>query len=170
LITLQHTQECLSLAYVQAVAGSAGVNLAAQRTHDYGIDGSFRSVVNIRSRRVESGFAVDFQMKATTVWEFDGSDVLYDLESKTFNDLAERDAKAASCILILLCLPKSQAHWVQSTEDQLVLKHCCYWTTIIDAPTPNLSKKRIRIPRTNTLTSRSINAILDAERNRRLGV
>jgi hypothetical protein len=82
LITQQHTQECLSFAYVQAVAGMAGVNLSAQRTHDYGVDGSFRAVVILPYRRVESGVSVDFQMKATTNWEYDGTDIAYDLEAK----------------------------------------------------------------------------------------
>src|SRR5258705_2116714 len=90
LITLQHTEECLSLAYVHALAGRAGVNLAAQRVHDYGIDGTFRSIKIVGTRRVESGFAVDFQMKATINWEYNGPDVAYDLEAKTYNDMVQR--------------------------------------------------------------------------------
>jgi hypothetical protein len=148
----------------------AGVNLSAERTHDYGVDGSFRAVVLLPPRRVESGVSVDFQMKATTNWEYDGADIAYDLEAKTFNDLARRDANVTTCILILLCLPKLPAHWLTGDEDQLVLKHCCYWTTIADAPTTNSATKRIWIPRSNTLTAVSINAILSAERAKRVGV
>jgi hypothetical protein len=80
LITLQHTEECLSLAYVHALTGNAGVSLAAHRIHDYGIDGTFRSIKIVKNRRVESGFSVDFQLKATTDWEHKEDKVVYDLE------------------------------------------------------------------------------------------
>lgn len=170
LITLQHTEECLSLAYVHALAGRAGVNLAAQRVHDYGIDGTFRSIKIIGTRRVESGFAVDFQMKATINWEYDGPDVVYDLEAKTYNDMVQRDSEAAPCILILLCLPANVEDWLESDETRLVLKHCCYWMRLKGETTTNTSTKRIRIPRSNELTSQAILNILNAERDRRLGV
>lgn len=52
-LTLQHMQECLSLPFVNALAGSAGVNLANVRTHDYGVDGTFLPVVVRGKRRVE---------------------------------------------------------------------------------------------------------------------
>lgn len=169
MITLQHTEECLSLAYVHALAGRAGVNLAAQRVHDYGIDGTFRSIKVVGKRRVESGFAVDFQLKATVNWEHDGSDVVYDLEAKTYNDMVQRDSEATTCVLILLCLPANGDDWIESDESRLVLKHCCYWTRLQGAVTANSSTKRIRIPRSNELTSQTIVNFLAAERNRRLG-
>jgi hypothetical protein len=40
MITIQHTEEQLSRAYVTAVAGYAGINLMAERSHDYGVDGN----------------------------------------------------------------------------------------------------------------------------------
>lgn len=170
LITLQHTEECISLAYVHALTGKAGVSLAAHRIHDYGIDGTFRSVKIVGNRRVESGFAVDFQMKATTSWEHKEDSVVYDLEAKTYNDLVQREIEATRCILILLCLPPEQDEWVDTNETRTILKHCCYWTGLDGPATTNTSTKRISIPRVNTLTSAVIAQILDAERNRRVGV
>jgi Domain of unknown function (DUF4365) len=170
LITLQHTEECISLAYVHALTGKAGVSLSAHRVHDYGIDGTFRSVKIVGTRRVESGFAVDFQMKATVNWEHQQTNVMYDLEAKTYNDLVQREKEATPCILILLCLPPNQDDWVNTDEKQMVLKHCCYWVALQGPVTTNTSKKRIWIPRETTLTSKAIAQILDAERNKRLGV
>lgn len=170
MITLQHTEECISLAYVHALTGKAGVSLSAHRIHDYGIDGTFRSVKIVGTRRVESGFGVDFQMKATTNWEHREGNVVYDLEAKTYNDLVQREAEATPCILILLCLPPDQDDWVDTNEARTVLKHCCYWVSLQGTATGNTSTKRISIPRANTLTSAVISQILDAERNRRLGV
>jgi hypothetical protein len=56
----------------------------------------------------EPGFPVYFQLKATTRWN-DNAEVVYDLESKTYNALVSRDREAIPCILILLCFPKSRA-------------------------------------------------------------
>lgn len=169
LITLQHTEECLSLAHVHALAGRAGVNLSAQRIHDYGIDGTFRSIKIIGKRHVETGFAVDFQLKATTTWEHKGSDVVYDLEAKNYNDMVERDSEATTCILILLCLPSQENAWIESDENRMVLQHCCYWMQLQGAPTTNAYTKRIFIPRTNTLTSQAITSIMENEHKRRVG-
>jgi hypothetical protein len=109
-------------------------------------------------------------MKATTNWEHKEDNVVYDLEAKTYNDLVQREKEATSCILILLCLPPNQDDWVHSDEARTVLKHCCYWVALQGSVTPNTSTKRITIPRANTLTSTVIAQILDAERNRRVGV
>jgi hypothetical protein len=42
-LTDQHIAESLSRAYVRAIAGRAGLNLAI-REYDYGVDGSFDEV------------------------------------------------------------------------------------------------------------------------------
>ena len=62
-----------------------------------------RSVVR-QNRRVESGFSLSFQLKASTLWQLDPTHVIYDLEVKTYNDLIlRRSIKTATpCILILL--------------------------------------------------------------------
>jgi Domain of unknown function (DUF4365) len=80
-LTDQHIAESLSRAYVRAIAGRAGLNLAI-REYDYGVDGSFDEVVIRQNRRVESGFSLSFQLKASTQWQLDPSEVIYDLEVK----------------------------------------------------------------------------------------
>lgn len=61
MITGNHTQEALCRAYLQAVAGRAGLNVSiGDREFDYGIDGTFnevqiRSLPGGRQRHVESG-------------------------------------------------------------------------------------------------------------------
>ncbi len=151
------------------MAGRAGVNLSAQRVHDYGVDGTFRSIKIVGKRRVETGYAVDFQLKATTQWEHKGSEVVYDLEVKNYNDMVQRDSDAAPCILILLCLPSQEKDWLESDETRMVLQHCCYWVQLHGEPTTNTSTKRIFIPRSNALTAQAIVSILESEHKRRVG-
>jgi len=168
-ITKQHTQECLSRAFVLAVSGAAGVNVEMGKEFDYGFDGQFKPVMIRGPRRVESGFHLDYQLKSTTNWWHEGDDVVYDLEAKTYNDLVDRDPDATGAVLILLCLPDDEAQWVSFTEDALALRRCCYWTRLQGEPTDNVAKKRVFIPRQNLLTVASLRQVLLDERERRSG-
>ena len=169
MITQQHTKECLSVAYVHAVAGRAGV-LIGSHNLDYGVDGSFQPLVTRSDgRRFPSGFPIDYQLKTTTDWEHDGDKVRYDLEAKTYNDLGSRPPGSIPCVLILLCLPPTEIDWVGITESELVMRNCCYWTYISGPPTTNTATKRIWIPRANVLTPESVNSLLAEERNRQIG-
>jgi Domain of unknown function (DUF4365) len=81
-LTDQHIAEALSRAYVRAIAGRAGLNLAI-REYDYGVDGSFDEVVMRQNRRVESGLALpadssqwliceesELRLQGTCYWEY----------------------------------------------------------------------------------------------------
>jgi hypothetical protein len=167
-ITEQHTEESLCFAHIYALAGIAGVNYSIDK-YDYGIDGHFVTVVRRGSRLVDSGFALDFQAKATVDWELVGSNIVYDLEAKTYNDFVTRSADATTMILILLCLPRDRNGWHQTSCDETILRNCCYWHTIIGEPTSNSRKKRIYIPAAQLLTPLALSELLRLERERREG-
>ncbi len=167
-ITSNHTQECLSLAFVHALTGVAGVNLQLGRRHDYGIDGTFRPVSTYGSHHVENGFPVDFQLKSTVNWAIDDQDVAYDLDATTYNHLVSRDPSGVPCILILLCLPKEPSEWLLGSESEMLLRNCCYWNQLQWETTKNTTTKRIRIPRRNLLSVEAVRSILEAERAKRI--
>lgn len=157
MLTNQHIAEALSRAYVRAIAGRAGLNLAI-REYDYGVDGSFDEVIVRQNRRVESGFSLSFQLKASTLWQLDPTHVIYDLEVKTYNDLIlRRSIKTATpCILILLALPADSTDWLICDESELRLQGTCYWEYLSGNPSTNRSSIRIRIPRSQRLTPESL--------------
>ncbi len=163
MITTQHIEEDLSRAYVQAIAARAGINLSLrERSHDYGIDGTFHQVSYRDGGREESGFSLDFQLKASINAAVNEQHVIYDLDAKTFNSLVERAARKHTCpaILILLVLPQDSADWLALSEEQLVLKRCCYWTTITGALTSNAASKSIRISRSHQLTPEKLTSLI----------
>ena len=169
MITLQHTQESLSRSYIHAIAGSAGVNLHVGREFDYGFDGTFRPVIFRKNRRVESGIPVDFQLKCTTKWTYEGAEVAYNIETKTYNDFVSRLPAEIGCVLILLCVPEDDSQWVDVKEQHMILKHCCYFSSISGTPTGNEeSTKKILIPRSNLLTALALRELLEVERVRKL--
>lgn len=157
MLTDQHIAEALSRAYVRAIAGRAGLNLAI-REYDYGVDGSFDEVVMRQKRRVESGFSLSFQLKASTQWQLDFTHVIYDLEAKTYNDLVFRHSMRTTtpCIPILLALPNDSEQWLICEEAQLRLQGTCYWEYLSGSPSENRSSIRIRIPRSQRLTPESL--------------
>jgi hypothetical protein len=60
-ITIQHTKECLCIAHITALGGSAGLNFSARPVFDYGVDGDFRLVQIRDGRRAETGFSMAYQ-------------------------------------------------------------------------------------------------------------
>lgn len=169
MITPEHTQEALSQAFVHALAGVAGINIATRPMFDYGIDGTFYPVKIVGGERVPTGFPVDFQMKATTRWEFKNDTVVYDLEARTHRLLTDREPGQVLAILILLCLPDDPNNWLDGCEEHLLLKNCCYWYRPEGPPTQNASSVRIWIPRANLLTPGSLKSIMELARKEAKG-
>lgn len=171
MITREHTQEALSHAYIHAIAGLAGLNLAARSIFDYGIDGTFRPVKLRNGERIETGHSVDFQMKATTRWTISEEFIIYDLEARAHRLLtADREPGMPLAILILLCLPENPVDWLDGGEEHLHLRHCCYWYQPEAPPTENIATTRIRVPRTNLLTPNSLREVMQLARRKALGL
>lgn len=171
MITQQHTQEAISLAFVHAVSGAAGVNCEVGRVFDYGLDGSFRPVIIRNNRRVESGFPLDFQLKCSWNWSVTGDAINYQLRSKNYNDLVSREPQGVGALLIVMCIPKEQSLWVDITEDRLQLQKCSYFTILHGDPVANEdSTKMVTLPRANVLTPSNLLQALHDERMRRSGV
>lgn len=168
-ITIQHTQEKLCFAHIYALAGVAGVNHTTN-AHDYGVDGQFTEVkLRPNGGKTNSGYPLDFQAKASIDWELKDDRIVYDLEAKTYDDMVTREPSETTLMLILLCLPKTQAEWHMMTEDATTLRRCCYWH--IEPPGPpcgNASTKRIYIPTNQLLTPDMLRQLLAGERQRRL--
>lgn len=169
-LTIQHTKEGLSRAYVSAVAYKAGVNLSlGDDGFDYGVDGTFKAISWVQNKRRNSGVNLEFQMKATQQWRLDGADIVYNLVVPAYRDLVLRmrdyrsERNCLPKILVLFCLPTTDAGWVECASEALTLRHCCYWSILEGDPRENLSaasKIQIRIPATQQLTPDAVRELL----------
>lgn len=166
-ITKNHRQEDLSRAYALAIGAAAGVLVSLGASHDYGVDGDFRAVARRGSRIVATGIGVDFQLKASIRWKKEAETIVYDLEADAYNDLVER-TYGIPLILILLCLPKTEAEWLVCSESRLLLRRACYWFEPAGVATGNSSTTRIRIPRTNLFDVAALTNRMEAARQREL--
>ncbi|MCM1985593.1 DUF4365 domain-containing protein [Methanococcoides seepicolus] len=156
-------KEYLSASHINAITSIAGAK-AEMKFRDHGVDGSFRALTNPYGTRIlDSSFSVDFQAKSTVNWTLKDDYVIYNLEVKTYNDMASRHSAsyASPLILILLCLPKEKDKWVSISEDQLVMTKCCYWHMIKGPMTENKEKITIRIPCNNLFEPGIIKELLE---------
>ena len=128
-------QEQLSWAAVRAVASQAGFNLDQLDIDDHGIDGTLRSY--------EPGFLpVDFQVKSTTNYFERDENIVYDLRVENFNVLVQNDN--APRILILFVMPPGREDWLSQTPEQLCLRRCAYWVSLMGRePSQNQRTERV---------------------------
>jgi hypothetical protein len=161
----QIIEEILSVAHVQAIAARTGVSIS-NFDKDFGIDGTFRQITAIGNRRFTSGYALDFQLKASINCSIELECIVYDLEVKTYNDLLHRhlDSDATPCILILKVLPLDSAQWLTTTESCLLLGGACYWEYLQGELTENKQSVRIRIPRMQEFSPESLLGLMTSAR------
>lgn len=166
MLTTPHCKESLSRAYVTAVVGRARHKLNWNSEHDYGVDGYVRKIEVRGTRHYETGFGFDFQSKTTTKWSLEGTEIVYDLEADAHNDLVSRAGTGAlPFLLVLLCIPKNEAAWLDVSPEKLTLQHCAYWFQVDGVLTDNVATRRVRIPVTNVLTPQAVANLLEAVKN-----
>lgn len=160
MLTEQHIKERLSLAFLHALSGRAGINFAPGTIHDYGIDAQLNSIIIARGKRMDSGFPVAIQLKATENWQSIDGNIIYDLDVHAYNAMVTRPHAAVPYYIFVLCLPKDKSLWMSSDESSLVLRNCCYWLREQGEYRSGSSTVRVRIPRTNMVTVDSLNQIM----------
>jgi hypothetical protein len=162
----EHLLDELATAYVQAVAAMAGATIAISR-QDYGVDGTLKHIVKTTGDRfVESGFPVDFQLKATTTAEINGGVLSYDLKVRNYDLIVERGVHAAPYYLFLICFGKDIDRWIVHAPEQLIFSASAYWWTYTGERSGNTSSVRISIPVGQKLNVQSVESILQAAKQR----
>jgi hypothetical protein len=159
MLPTQTIEELISMSYVSAVIASSGFapNTIAK---DYGVDLEVRRIGKHGSKRVDLGVMLEFQLKASINWEAKDSYVI--LEADAYNRLVfRRDNASTPCILILCCLPIEESSWLNVCEEELVIRKCCYYHFIDGKETKNSSSIRIKIPRIQLLTPKSIHELIE---------
>lgn len=160
-VPTQTTEELLSLAQVSAVIACSGYT-PDPVTHDFGVDLGVRRVNNYSGKRIDLGVALDLQLKATINWSIDGTEIVYDMDADAYNRLVIRNLDSATpCLLVVCCLPKEQANWVDATEASLVLRKCSYYFQVGSTQTPNKKSVRLKIPRKNLLTPSALTGLVN---------
>jgi hypothetical protein len=148
MITIQHIEEGLSRAYVDAVVSRAGMTVSIP-TRDYGIDGSIRKIGFIRGKRCETGIGVDFQLKSShsrNIVELFPSRVKYRMEVDAYNNLVFNSATPRILILVLLAYDSDS--WVSTNDHCLSIRRTAWWLSLRGRPeSTNQESVTVEIPR-----------------------
>lgn len=166
MITDNHRKETLSIAYVQSLAGKAGLIIECGKgSFDYGVDGRF-SLVKIyenSDERFESGLPLLFQLKSSSNYAMKQDFVSFTMKTNAYNKIIERNNSISQkLILIAFCMPKNEDEWLDVTEERLVIKNACYWYEILDKDKkPEDSTIALKIPRTNLFTPAKLKELMD---------
>ena len=167
-MTESQYKEKISAYYFSILTTKAGY-LVSKPSDDFGVDLSVKHMDEIKfdwgTRFVDSGLAVDIQLKCTTSKSvaFQAESLRFDLPVKNYNDLVYRaELRKISkgthipLVVVLVILPPLPAEWVFLPEslDQITLSGRAFWFKIQPHARPSRNKffQRITIPLANQLT------------------
>ena len=145
-------QEQLSLSYVRSVVFRTGFRLSIPEVDDHGIDGT---VINPERRGINR---VDFQLKAATRYGIGPTVISYDLRVEDYNRLILDDDVPR--ILILFIMPYYEEQWLDQSEDELCLRKCAYWVSLMGLPvSSNSSTVRVSVPSSNVFDQSGVHDV-----------
>lgn len=131
-----------SRAYVRAIVAQAGWNPYNFDIDDDSIDLGIG--INDKGRT-----RLEIQLKCTgEPVDMTQETFPFDLKLKNYNDL--RVESLVPRLLVVVCVPEDINTWTKQTEQELCLRHCGYWLSLVGMPdVTNKTKVRIQIPRNN---------------------
>lgn len=156
LLTTEYRKEALSRAYVQAVAAAAGYDTSNDYFDTDGVD-----------LRVCAGGvmrpAIDLQLKATVNLNPVDGHYRFQLNRRNYDLL--RIQTQTPRVLVVLDLPRDEDQWIKVTTDELALRRCAYWLSLMGADeTDNRSSVTVRIPMENVFDVKNLRLIMDRSR------
>ncbi len=163
MLTENDIKETLSRAYVQAICGMGGYNYSTD-AKDYGFDFTIKGILQRASGKYcPSGLNLDIQIKATTDYEIDATNIKYHLRNKNYNDLAQNMGGGTKRILVVLLLPLKKQEWLNQDVDSLIIKKCAYWLCLEGMPlkTNEESTTTIQIPKEKVFSVENLNRIIN---------
>jgi hypothetical protein len=141
-----------SLAYISAVAASAGYECVESRSDFDSVDGVLRSFKGARPR-------IEFQAKGTTRSLLRADHVSFPLSKKNYDELSIETLTPR--LLFVVILPDEETAWLSHSEDELALRHCGYWLSLRGMPrVDNAQSITVHLPRAQQLTVAQLNELM----------
>ncbi len=152
LMDLNTQKSRFSLSYIEAIASHAGFQVEEVKVDRDSVDGTLKSDFGKRPR-------VEFQAKATARDVVRDNHIHFPLPVKNYNDL--RIEAINPRILIVLVMPQEIPQWVEQTTQELCLRHCAYWISLIRQPeTSNDHNVTVRLPLANVFNSSQLTGLM----------
>ena len=150
---LNTRKERLSLAYINAVATHANCEVLEPQVDRGSVDGLLK-----RSTMAE---IIGFQAKATSrdIVGRDGEQLHFPLPIRDYDNLRN---DGPPFILIVVLLPDDETQWLTQTHDELCLRHCGYWLSLMGwQEVPNIDNVTVHIPIANVFSAAQLTKLMD---------
>jgi hypothetical protein len=159
-MTENEQKQQLSVAYVHAVAARAGYACQVINVDDDSIDVQLAARGIVHRKAVVRSPKIDIQLKATAQPSLRPDRIGFPLPIKNYNGL--RAEVLVPRLLVVLLLPEDDELWLEQSEDQMISRHCAYWTTLLGQPeSKNRASVTVQLPRGQLFTVATLRTIME---------
>ena len=145
--------EQLSLAYIRAVAASAGYQVTRPEPDVDSVDGVLMSSRGRRPR-------IEFQAKADSRNLLRPDGIHFPLPVKNYEEL--RIDSWTPRLLVVVLIPEEEEQRLSQTEEELCLRYCGYWLFLGGKPAiPNASTVTVVLPAANIFNKSQLNVLMN---------
>jgi Domain of unknown function (DUF4365) len=160
-MTKNNQKEMFSIAFVRAVAATAGYNVYRQEIDDDSIDIGIAARGPIGSVRSPK---LDVQLKCTAAGIVADEHLSHQIPMKNYDDLRFSDYQVPR-VLVVVSVPADVNQWLAQTDAQLVLCHCGYWISLRGKPEATHIPQEnprvtVHLPRSQPFTVAQLDAIM----------
>ena len=150
-------KEHFSIAYVQALAYTAGYSVQVIQVDAFGVD------LELRDRAMR----IDVQMKCMTEDANPKPRISYDLDARTYNLLCD-PGRIVPAYLFVVEIPADQNGWIDCTPAGIHLYKCGYYADMsVLQETENKTSRVVHVERANRLTVDSLDRLMKESRSGR---
>ena len=142
-------KEQFSNAYVRAVAAAAGYTCYKPEVDSDSVDWGIAAAGGGGTRRSPR---LELQLKCTSREVMDEHELRYPLKVKNYEELRAGNFLVPR-ILVVLVVPEKVPDWLTQSEEELVMRHCAYWTSLRGLNSRgNLASVTVSVPRAQLFT------------------
>jgi hypothetical protein len=159
-MTDNEQKQQLSIAYVHAIAASAGFACERPVVDDDSVDVMIAAQGKVHDTSVLRSPRIEVQLKATSQDVLAEEHLPYPLPIKNYNDL--RNETAVPRLLVVLLLPPNPTEWLEQSEEQMISRRCAYYLSLLGQPdSSNTTTVTVRLPRTQCLTATNLREMME---------
>jgi hypothetical protein len=150
-----HRKEQFSRAHIHAVAAAAGCQICRSDVDAMSVD------LTIRADAGHGPVLLDLQVKCTARDLPLPDPIPFRLERKNYEEL-RIDPRTHPIILAVLIVPPDDRRWLESSEDDWVGRHACYWLSLRGcAPLEEGAQgKTVHLPKQHRLTPAELERLM----------
>lgn len=152
-------KEELSYAYVHTIATRAELSCEIVRKDRDSIDLHIRARGSLHPESTLMSPQIGVQLKASVIEPLPAGAFDFRLKRKNYDDLRQRSMIPR--ILVVFVMPADPATWVTMSEEELVLRRCAYWCSLLGLPdSQNEKYEQVRVDRRNVFTGEVLRSLM----------